>query len=175
MEKFVEKPNLETAKEYLSSGMYLWNAGMFIFDVNNMLKELEINYSGYNVLKELPKIENENYKEELDKCYFKCESISIDYAVIEKSKNIYVVPGDFGWDDIGTWNSLERYIKKDENNNLIKGNVVTYNSEKNVVYSGDKKIILLDVEDIFCIDTDNVLVIGKRDSIGRVHELRKLE
>lgn len=173
VEKFVEKPNLEKAKEYLDSGMYLWNAGMFIFNVNNMLNELEINYSGYNVLKKLPGIDDKNYDEELNSIYPECEAISIDYAVMEKSSNIYVVPGDFGWDDIGTWMSLERYIEKDENANILNGNITAYGAKNNIVYSGDKKIILLDAEDIFCIDTDNILVIGKRDSISKVHELRK--
>ncbi len=173
VEKFVEKPNIEKAIEYLNSGMYLWNAGMFIFDVNNMLKELEANYSGYTILKDLPKIEESNYNDELSKVYSECEAISIDYAVMEKSKNIYVIPGNFGWDDIGTWNSLERYIKKDENENILNGKVLTFNSKNNIVYSGDKEIILLDADNIFCIDTDDVLVIGNRNTINKVHELRK--
>lgn len=154
------------------NGTYLWNAGMFIFDVNNMLKELEQNYSGYEILKTLPKIEENNYKEELEKIYPECESISIDYAVMEKSKNIYVIPGDFGWDDIGTWNSLLRYIKPDENANFFRGDIKEYSSKNNVVYAGDKKIILLNVEDIFCIDANDVLVIGSRDKLKEVHELR---
>lgn len=172
VERFVEKPNIEKAIEYLNSGMYLWNAGMFIFDANNMLKELEINYSGYNVLESLPKIEDTNYENELSRIYSECEAISIDYAVMEKSKNIYVIPGNFGWDDIGTWNSLERYIKKDENENILNGNVLTFNSKNNIVYSGNKEIILLDAENIFCIDTDDVLIIGNRNTINKVHELR---
>lgn len=172
VERFVEKPNLEKAKEYLSTGTYLWNAGMFIFNINNMLKELEANYSGYNIFKDLPNIDSKDYEEKLNLLYPKCEAISIDYAVMEKSKNIYVVPGDIGWDDIGTWNSLERYIEKDDNSNILNGNIEAHNSSNNIVYSSDKKIILLDAEDIFCIDTDNVLVIGKRESINKVHELR---
>ena len=92
---------------------------MFIFDINSMLKELEANYSGYNVLKELPSIEEKEYTKKLKKLYPECESISIDYAVMEKSQSIYVVPGDFGWDDIGTWTSLERYIAKDESENIL--------------------------------------------------------
>lgn len=175
VERFVEKPNLETAKEYLSKGDYLWNAGMFIFDAENMLNELKQNYSSYDILDNLPKIESSNYKEELAKLYPKCESISIDYAVMEKSKNIYVIPGDFGWDDIGTWNSLERYKEKDESDNILNGNIKNYNSKNNIVYAGDKKVILLDAENIFCIDTDEVLVIGNKDSISKVHELRGLE
>ncbi len=148
---------------------------MFIFDINNMLKELEANYSGYNVLKELPSIDSNLYEETLNKIYPNCESISIDYAVMEKSENIYVIPADFGWDDIGSWPSLERYIKKDDDGNILNGNISKYNSKNNIVYAGDKKVILLDAEDLFCIDTDNVLVIGKKDSIGKVHELRKVE
>lgn len=172
VESFVEKPDLETAKKYLDAGNYLWNAGMFIFNVDNMLNELKENYSGYEVLKDLPKIEDSNYIEVLNKLYPECESISIDYAVMEKSKNIYVIPGDFGWDDIGTWMSLLRYIKPDENGNYLKGNVTTYNSKENIVYSGEKKIILLNAKDIFCIDSDDVIVIGNRDSLKEVHELR---
>ena len=118
-------------------------------------------------------IEESNYNDELSKVYSECEAISIDYAVMEKSKNIYVIPGNFGWDDIGTWNSLERYIKKDENENILNGKVLTFNSKNNIVYSGDKEIILLDADNIFCIDTDDVLVIGNRNTINKVHELRK--
>ncbi len=172
IERFVEKPDLEKAKRYLEEGTYLWNAGMFIFNVDNMLTELEQNYSGYEILKRLPKITDDNYKEELVKLYPECESISIDYAVIEKSQSIYVIPGDFGWDDIGTWLSLLRYIRPDEHNNFLKGDIQEYDSENNIVYAGNKRIILLNAENIFCIDTDDVLVIGDREKLKEVHELR---
>ena len=172
VERFVEKPDLENAKRYLDEGCYLWNAGMFIFNIENMLKELEQNYSGYQVLKNLPKIEDSNYEEELKRLYPDCESISIDYAVMEKSKNIYVIPSDFGWDDIGTWMSLTRYIKADDQNNYLKGDIVSYNSKNNIVYAGNKKVILLDIDNVFCIDADGVIVIGSRDKIKDVHELR---
>jgi len=146
---------------------------MFIFNVDNMLEELKENYSGYKVLENLPKITESNYKENLEKLYPECEAISIDYAVMEKSKNIYVIPGDFGWDDIGSWLSLLRYIKPDEKNNYFKGKVEEYDSKNNVVYAGDKRVILLNAEDMFCIDTDDVLVIGNREKLKEVHELRK--
>ena len=145
---------------------------MFIFNVDNMLNELKENYSGYEVLKKLPNIVDSRYTETLNKLYLECESISIDYAVMEKSHSIYVIPGNFGWDDIGTWMSLLRYIKPDENDNYIKGEVTTYNSNGNIVYSGKKKIILLNAEDIFCIDSDDVLVIGSKESLKEVHNLR---
>lgn len=146
---------------------------MFIFKIKSMLKELEENYSGYEILKKLPSIDDNNYEKTLNKLYPECEAISIDYAVMEKSKSIYVIPGNFGWDDIGTWMSLLRYIKPDEDNNYLKGDIVSYNSKNNIVYAGEKKIILLNAEDVFCIDTDEYLVIGNRDSLSKLHEIRK--
>jgi mannose-1-phosphate guanylyltransferase len=173
VEKFVEKPNLEKAKEYFDNGNYLWNAGMFVFNINYMLKELENNLSDtYELLKELPPINDKKYRSKLKENYNKCEAISIDYAVMEKSNSIYVIPCDFGWDDIGTWNALQRYIKPDEGSNIIKGDVKTYNSSNNVVYAGNKKIILLDVDDIFLIESDEMIVVGKKDQLSKVHELR---
>ena len=147
---------------------------MFIFNADNMLNELEANYSGYNVLKELPSIQDSNYNTKLSELYSNCEAISIDYAVMEKSQNIYVIPGDFGWDDIGTWNSLERYITKDDNENILNGKVQAYNSRNNIVYAGGKEVILLNADNIFCIETDDVLVIGDRNTINKVHELRNI-
>ena len=173
VEKFVEKPDLEKAKKYLDAGNYLWNAGMFIFNVDYMLKELEKNYTdSFKILNKLPKINDKEYEEKLFKNYKKCESISIDYAVMEKSENIYVIPSNFGWDDIGTWNALQRYIKPDNEKNFIKGNVKAYNSKNNVVYAGDKKIILMDVDNIFCIESDDVIIIGKKERLSEIHELR---
>ncbi len=145
---------------------------MFIFKADKMLNELKENYSGYNILNKLPNIEDKDYNEKLKKIYPKCEAISLDYAVMEKSKNIYVIPADIGWDDIGTWMSLVRYIEPDENKNYLTGNCIACDSKNNIVYSGNKKIILLGAENMFCIDADNVLVIGPKDKLKEVHELR---
>jgi mannose-1-phosphate guanylyltransferase len=138
-----------------------------------MLKELESNLPDtYKLLKELPAIFEKSYKSKLKENYNKCEAISIDYAVMEKSNSIYVIPCDFGWDDIGTWNALQRYIKPDEGANIIKGDVKTYNSSNNVVYAGNKKVILLDIDDIFLIESDEMIVVGRKDQLSKVHELR---
>lgn len=176
VEKFVEKPNIEKAISYLNSKNYLWNAGMFIFNIDYMLKELEENYNNtYKLLKQLPEIYCENYNEKLNELYPKSESISIDYAVMEKSKNIYVIPSDFGWDDIGTWKSLERYIEEDENNNYIKGQASIYNSSNNILYSENKKIIVIGLDNIFCIESDDKIVIGQKDSIEELVKYREKE
>lgn len=172
--RFVEKPNLEKAQEYLKSGKYLWNAGMFIFDVNYMLKELENNFTeGYNIIKKLPSINSKEYVEVLNVEYPKCEAISIDYAVMEKSNDIYVIPSDFGWDDVGTWHSLERYIGKDENSNTAKGNIEFSNSNNCVVYGENKKVILIDVDDIFFAEGEDTIIISKKQSMDKVKSFRK--
>ena len=174
--EFKEKPNLETAIKYLESGKYLWNAGMFIFNNLNMLEELKVNLSNeYDLLSNLPNWNDNNFDSFLDTNYAKCEKISIDYAVMEKSNSVYTIPSDIGWDDVGTWASLSRYIEKDENNNIIKGNVKVINSHDNIVYCNGKKIILKDIDDIYCIDSDSVIVIGKKENINDVYNLGKEE
>ena len=174
VERFVEKPNIEKAKQYLEDGKYLWNAGMFIFHADYMLEELRNNLPDeYQLLVNLPRISEPDYTVKLEEKYSQCESISIDYAVMEKSNNIYVIPSKFGWDDIGTWKSLQRYIEEDNDSNIIKGDVDTYNSKNNVIYAGDKKIIILGLDNIFCIESDNMIVIGNKDELNNVHEYRK--
>ena len=175
--RFVEKPNLELAKKYYESKEYLWNAGMFIFNAESILKEFENNVpKEYNLLINLPKHINSEYYKFLNENYEKCEKISIDYAVMEKSNNVYTIPTEIGWDDIGTWNSVERYIPKDERDNVLKGNIKAIDSNNNIVYANNKKVVLLDVENIFCIDSDDVIIVGKKESLNKVYTLKdKLE
>ena len=175
--KFVEKPDLELAKKYYESKEYLWNAGMFIFNAESILKEFENNLpKEYNLLINLPENINSEYYKFLNENYEKCEKISIDYAVMEKSNNVYTIPTEIGWDDIGTWNSVERYIPKDERDNVLKGNIEAIDSNNNIVYANNKKVVLLDVENIFCIDSDDVIIVGKKESLNKVYTLKdKLE
>lgn len=175
--RFVEKPNLELAKKYYEGKEYLWNAGMFIFNAESILKEFKNNVpKEYNLLINLPKHINSEYYKFLNENYEKCEKISIDYAVMEKSNNVYTIPTEIGWDDIGTWNSVERYIPKDERDNVLKGNIEAINSNNNIVYANNKKVVLLDVENVFCIDSDDVIIVGKKESLNKVHTLKdKLE
>ena len=172
VEKFVEKPNLEKALEYIASSKYLWNAGMFIFNSNYLLEQFKKHLEEmYIQLKDLPN----NYKDIskfLEERYPLCQKISFDYGIMEKSSDIYVIPSDFGWDDVGTWSSVERYIDRSECNNVLKGDVYIDNSNNNIVYGGIRKIILSNVDDLYCIDSDDVLIIGRRDDINEVHKYR---
>lgn len=174
VESFVEKPDIATAKQYLKSGNYLWNAGMFIFNTDFMLQQLKENLNeSYNTLNNLPPIYTTEYKKLLKTEYLKCEAISIDYAVMEKSKYIYVIPADLEWDDIGTWNSLERYIKPDENFNVSRGNVQFANANNCIVYGENKKIILIDLDNVFCTEGEDTIIISSKQSINKIKEFRK--
>ena len=171
--QFVEKPSLPVAKEYFQSGDYLWNAGMFIFNNIMMLNEIKNNLPlEYDLLKDLPNIEDDNYNLFLYENYSKCTKISIDYAIMEKSSNVYAIPSDINWDDVGSWKALERYTPKDVDGNIIKGDVKSINSHDNVIYGNGKKIILSNIDGIYCIDSDSVIIIGKKDEIGNVHTFK---
>ena len=170
----MEKPTIKKAKQYLESGNYLWNAGMFIFNVDAMISELQKNYKvGYENLAKLSKINTEEYRKKLQTSYKKCEPISIDYAVMEKSKNIYVIPANFGWDDVGTWNSLERYIKKDENENIAKGNVEFSNAKNCIVYGEQKRIVLIDVENLFVTEGEDTIIVTNKNNMDKIKEFKK--
>ena len=170
---FVEKPNLEVANEYYKSGEYLWNAGMFIFNNNSMLEEIKNNLPNeYNLLKDLPDINSSDYDSFLNENYDKCTKISIDYAVMEKSSHVYAIPADINWDDVGSWKALERYTPIDNDGNIVKGEASFVDSHNNVIYGNGKKIILLNIDDLFCIDSEDAIIIGKKDDIGMVHTLK---
>ena len=172
--KFVEKPDLDLAMKYLQSGEYLWNAGMFIFNSLSMINELkEYLPDEYKLLKDLPKREEENYNEFLETNYEKCNKISIDYAVMEKSPNVYAIPSDIGWDDVGSWLALERYTEKDDLGNIVKGNAKMIDSHNNIIYGQGKKIIFVNMNDLFCIASDDAIIIGKKEDLNSVHLLKE--
>ena len=172
--RFVEKPNLELAKEYFASNEYLWNAGMYLFNNHSMLEEIKNNLpEEYQLLKDLPDSTDSYYNDFLDINYSKCQKISIDYAVMEKSLNIYTIPSNIKWDDVGSWEALERYTESDNNGNITSGNVKAINSHNNVIYGNGKNIILSNVDDLFCIDSDEVIIVGKKDDLKNVHLLKE--
>jgi len=173
VDKFVEKPNLEKAKSYLNDGGYLLNAGMFIFNPQYIFEQFKL-YSNetYNALIDLPNHLSDDYMKVLEERYKLCEAIYVDYAIMENCKEIYVIPSEFGWDDVGSWLALERYLNKDNRGNITKGDIEIFNSYNNTIYSDNQNIILLDVEGLFCIEVEDKIIIGKKESLTKVHELR---
>ena len=161
--KFVEKPNLDLAKEYLEEGTYLWNGGMFLWKIRHILDEIK-KYAPttYEALHNLDTVKEEEIESYINNNYGKTEAISIDYAVLEKSKKIFVIPSEIGWDDIGTWKSVERYREKDINNNILSDGVKVIDSQSNMVVNNEKNIVMLGVEDILAIETcDTIYIVNK--------------
>lgn len=166
VERFVEKPKLETAKEYVNCGEYLWNSGMFIWKVSTILKNFEKYlpdiYAGLLRIKDtIGTSENDAVTEEE---FNKFVSVSIDYGVMEKAGNIYILTGAFGWDDVGSWLAMERINTSNEFGNVVSGNVININT-KNCIISGETKLIAtVGTEDLIIIDTKDALLICDKNS-----------
>jgi len=162
---FTEKPVLEMAKSFLKSGDFLWNAGIFIWKVNDILAAFEqylpeIN----NIFKEgLQKFNTAKEKNFIKEAYTICRNISIDYGIMEKADNVYVLQSDFGWSDLGTWGSLYETRNKDSVGNTIVGkNVMVYNSKNCIVNMPTEKLVVMQgLEDCIVVESDNILLICK--------------
>jgi len=185
VEKFVEKPDLEKAKKYCSNPSYLWNSGIFMFTAECLLDELKkINSEIYT--KSLQAIEKASIDFDfirLDKESFKsCPSDSIDYALMEKSKNVYVVPIDIGWSDLGTFNSLIACKKPDINGNIFEGDIVSFDTNNSYISSSDKLVATIGITDMTIINTKDALLVSKsqdsdkvRDIVNTLNEAGRLE
>ncbi|TDT46088.1 mannose-1-phosphate guanylyltransferase [Fonticella tunisiensis] len=175
VERFVEKPNLETAQKYLNEGNYLWNSGMFIWKVSTIKKHTQTYLPDtYEVIDEIAaSVDMDDFEDVLRQKYSEVESISVDYGIMEKAENIYVIPSDFGWDDVGSWSSVERYSEKDEDNNVSIGHVKYIESRNNLVIGNGKKVAVVGLEDIFIIDTDDVILIGKKDLLNDIKNIKE--
>lgn len=160
---FKEKPNRELAQEYLDSSNYLWNAGIFVWKAEDLIASFEDNAPDIiKVLSEdLTKYNSEEEQNYIDRVYPNTPSISVDYAILEKSSEVYVIPADIGWSDLGTWNSLHAYLDKDENETValgddthlieVRNSIVRSKSEKIVVIKGLDDYIVVDESDALLI------------------------
>lgn len=179
VDRFVEKPSLEVAKEYLEAEEYLWNSGMFVWKVSTILSNIQTFMP--DIFEGLKKIQNAIGSEEqtavLEKTFPEFESVSIDYGIMEKAKNIFILPGAFGWDDVGSWLAVGRIKKSNENGNVVSGNIITVNSQNNIIQGADKLIATVGVEDLIIIDTEDATLIcdkGSAPDIKKVLENLKI-
>ena len=161
--QFREKPDYETAKSFLDSGNFLWNGGIFIWSVKAIINSFEEFQPQMNALF-LEGLDSFNTNEEADfinQNYAKSENISIDYAILEKAENVFVLPATFDWNDLGTWGSLHEKLDKDENNNaVVNATVLLNNSSSNIISTSKEKLVIIDgLEDFIIVDKDNVLLI----------------
>lgn len=173
VECFVEKPNLELAKEYLESGKYLWNSGMFVWKVSSILKNMRefmpATYTGLTQIRD--SIGTPEAEHVLQETFAGFEPQSIDYGIMEKAQHIYTIPGDFGWDDVGSWLAVERIQEKDEDGNVVRGNVVTVNSRDCTVQGGKKLLALVGLERVIIVDTEDATLICSKEHAGDIKKI----
>lgn len=173
VERFVEKPDLETAKRYLATEQYLWNSGMFIWRIStilhNMEKYLPETYAGLGRIRDAIGTSEENEVLEKEFALFKSESI--DYGIMEKADHIYTLPGSFGWDDVGSWNAVERIQPANEFGNVVNGNAVTVDTKRCIIQGGKKLIATVGLEDIIIVDTDDALLVCEKGDAGEIKKV----
>jgi mannose-1-phosphate guanylyltransferase len=168
--RFVEKPNLEKAKEYVASGRFHWNAGIFCFTAGAMLEQLQLHCpdildaTKVCIAKSRLAQGHGFIQLELESSSFKdVPSESIDYAVMEKSANVAVVPCDIGWSDIGSWNALGDLASPDENGNRVEGKALLYNTHNSTIHSSDRVVGAVGVNNLVIIDTPDAVLVADKD------------
>lgn len=177
LEKFVEKPCLEKAQEYLSSGEYAWNSGMFVFKASTFIEELKVHSP------EMARLSIESFEKavidsdfiRLDKDAFgQIKGDSIDYAVMEKTKLGKIVKLNAGWDDVGSWSALYDISEKDENKNAVKGDVIALDTKNSYIRGGKRTIATIGLDNVVVVDSDDSLLIARMDSIQDVKKVAEV-
>lgn len=171
--RFVEKPNIELAKEYVSSGEYLWNSGMFTWKASSIMANLDKFMP--DMKDGLAKIREsygtDLFDDVLKQVFPTFKSESVDFGIMEKATGIYTIPGNFGWDDVGNWLALERINKTNEFGNMIHGDVISINTKNTTVSGGKKLIATVGIENMIIVDTDDALLICAKDSTQDVKKV----
>ena len=174
VDSFREKPNLETAKEYIKHKEYYWNSGIFVWSVNTIVNALRIYQSEIADIFEnlLPVLGTSKEQAAINKEFPKCPNISIDYAVMEKADEIFVMPADFGWSDVGTWGSLITLANRDAQGNAVVGeNVQLYETRNCMVHtSQERRVVIQGLDGYIVAEKDNTLLICKLSEEQRIKE-----
>lgn len=171
---FTEKPEKELAKQFISSGDFYWNSGIFIWTAKNILSSFE------SYLPEMDKLFSEvaskfntpNEVEAINTIYPQCKNISIDYGIMEKAENVYVLLSDFGWSDLGTWGSLYTHIDKDTEQNAVVGKkVLMYDASQNIVKVPEEKLVVIQgLEGYIVVESNNTLLICKKEEEQKIKQ-----
>lgn len=167
---FVEKPSYELAKKYLESEEYLWNSGMFVWKISSILNNIrEIMPKMYNGLMKIK--ENIDDNEVFYNEYSNFENESIDCGIMEKAKDIFILPGTFGWDDVGSWNAVERIRKTNELGNVVSGNVITIDTKNCIIEGSNKLIATIGIENLVVVDTEDATLICEKNSTSSIKKV----
>jgi mannose-1-phosphate guanylyltransferase len=172
VKRFVEKPDIYTAIEYLKEGRYLWNSGIFIFNSKTLLEAILCYmpglFKGLEKLKELPFPYPEK---ELSTIYESFENVSIDYGIMEKAENVFCVPGDFGWSDTGSWTALNKFIDKDEHGNIVQGEVINIGC-KDCILVGDETVAAgINLRNLIVVSSKKGVLVCHKDNSQEVKKI----
>ena len=171
---FTEKPNLEIAKSFLESGDFLWNSGIFIWSLKNIMSAFETHLDDVDKLfRQGEGIYNTTEEAEfIEKIYSVCRNISIDYGIMEKADNVYTLAVDFGWSDLGTWGSLYTIRDKDADNNAVVGNnVMLYNSKDCIInMPKDKLVVLQGLDDYIVVEDEDTLLVCRKEDEQQIRQ-----
>lgn len=170
---FAEKPDLGTARRFLQSGDFLWNSGIFFWRIDSLASSLDRflpeHSAQFKILRK--HCGKPSYQDNLLDTYKQINSISVDYGILEKADNVYVVESSFRWSDLGTWDELYRISMKDASNNVIEGDVIPLNTSNCLINSCGRMIGIVGVEDLIVIDSEEALLICKRGDSDSVNEI----
>lgn len=177
VKQFREKPDYETAKQFLASGNFVWNAGIFIWSTRSIIAAFEKYLPKMNALfsNGISCLNTSEEKEFIEKHYPQAENISIDYGILERSEKVYVKKANFDWNDLGTWGALHDKLPKDGNDNsVVNAETILTDSKNNMVFSASKKLVVLDgIEDYIVVDKKEVLLIFPKKKEQEIKELLK--
>ena len=177
VDAFKEKPDKETAEKYLAEGNYFWNAGIFVWNVRTITSVMRVYAPGIAQIFDriFPDFYTEKENETIKKLFPTCEAISIDYAVMEKAQEIYVLPASFGWSDLGTWGALRGLLPQDKSGNATVGaDVRLYESKNCIVHtSEEKRVVIQGLDGYIIAEKDNTLLICKLEEEQRIKEFSK--
>ena len=159
VKRFVEKPDLETAKAYLASGDYVWNSGVFVWKASVILEKFRTLLP--DIYEDLEKLAaafgSPDEEKVLEKVYPQIRSISVDYGIMEKSDNILVVPGEFGWNDVGSWDMMNVLHAEDAKGNIALGDALVLDSTNTTVYAGSRLVAVVGVDDLVVVETEDAV------------------
>jgi mannose-1-phosphate guanylyltransferase len=166
--RFIEKPDLKIAKKLIRDRGFYWNAGIFIFKAQTLLEEIrELQPKVYKILMQIKD------KEDLNRLWSKFPAVSIDYAIMEKTKKIALLPADCGWLDLGNWNSIEQIFKKDKNGNIFKGKHIDLGSRDITVYAKEKKVVTLGLNNLVIVDSKDGLLVCNKNKTQEIKQIVK--
>ncbi len=176
VEAFKEKPTLTIAQEYLADGNYFWNAGIFLWSAKAIEKAIRSYLPEIATLFDSiePLLDGAQEQATIHQLFPTCPNISVDYGIMEHAPNIYVRPSDFGWSDMGTWGSLHELSEKSTGNNVVKGNIRTFETTDSVIrIEGDKKVVVQGLSGYIVVETEEALLICQKDQEQRIKEFQQ--